>query len=422
MTMPKSKTAKKKATKTNQLSKPSAKKANAKKESGSLTDKSNPHIKLGYLQKKLKDGVSQCRVCNHYCVLKEGEYGICGIRKNIKGDIYLMVYGRSAAANIDPIEKKPLFNFMPGTDVFTIGTIGCNLGCDFCQNWETAQAAKEVGKQKQEFAERLFEYGYKLSPEQIIKMCIDKNIKTVAFSYNEPTIFLEYALDTMKLAKKAGIKTVFVTNGFMSKESLDMMKGYLDAVNIDVKSFSEDFYKRLCKARLQPVLDNIKRCHEMGIWIEVTTLFIPGENDSDEEMEKIADFVASVDKSIPWHVTGFYPAYKMLDKTPTPSDTLKRAYDIGRKKLNYVYTGNIYDPTGESTYCPKCNNLLIERENYYTTVVGLEIGKRDVEDNKKRYGKEDSKGNGKRNEKGDGKARGIAKCNKCGQEIKGVFE
>jgi pyruvate formate lyase activating enzyme len=209
----------------------------------------------------------------------------------------------------------------------------------------------------------------------------------IAFSYNEPSIFFEYALDTMKLAKKQGIKTCYVTNGYGSSEQMKRLKGYLDAVNIDLKSFNDSFYRKICKARLQPVLETIRLCHKLGIWVEVTTLFIPGENDSDEEMEKISDFIASVDKNIPWHVTAFYPTYEMMDKQPTPPETLKRAYRIGKKKINHVYAGNIYENDMESTYCPKCKKKLIDRRGFYSVVVGLS-------------------GN---------------KCRFCGEEIKGEF-
>ncbi len=311
----------------------------------------------------------RCTACNNYCIISEGRSGICGVRKNINGELYLLVYGRAAAAHIDPMEKKPLFHFLPGEQIFTIGTIGCNFACDFCQNWDISQAGKSLRNKPPEEAKELLEYGYRLSPSDIIDACKEKGIKAVAFSYNEPVIFFEYAFDTMKLAKKEGIRTVFVSNGYESEEALESMKGYLDAMNIDIKAFNDDFYRRLCKARLAPVLETVKKAHSLGIWIECTTLFVPGENDSEDEMGQIADFISSVSRDIPWHVTAFYPQYKMTDKEPTGHSTLIRAHETGKKKLDYVYVGNVYDRERSATYCPQCRTRLIDRDYYETRIL-----------------------------------------------------
>lgn len=337
------------------------------------------------LWSKYKNDV-KCTACNNYCIIPKGKTGICGVRKNINGELFLLVYGQAAATNIDPMEKKPLYHFMPGQPIFSVGTVGCNFGCEFCQNSGISQATKKIGKIEQ--SDEILKYGYGLMPKDIIKYCKEKNIRAVAFTYNEPVIFFEYAFDTMKLAKKEGIKTVFVSNGYESSEALEMMKDHLDAINIDLKSFNDDFYKKLCHARLAPVLGTIKKCHELGIWVEITTLLIPGENDSEEEITKIADFIASIDKNIPWHISRFHPEYNMMDKDATPHEALIKAYEIGRKRLNFVYVGNVNDPKRSSTYCPKCNNTLIERDYYDVSIVGLVKNK----------------------------------CKKCNFEIAGVFE
>ena len=328
----------------------------------------------------------RCLACSHYCVLSEGQVGICGIRKNIKNELYLLVYGQAAAANIDPMEKKPLFHFLPGQKIFTIGTVGCNFACEFCQNWDISQSVKQL-KKSSEIEGELESYGYKLPPEAIVDFCVKNKIKAIAFSYNEPTVFFEYAYDTAVLAKKKNIKTVFVSNGYFSKEAIENIRPYLDAINIDLKSFNEEFYMKTCKAKLKVVLDNIKLAHKLGYWIEITTLLIPDANDSEEEIGKIAAFIASVDKNIPWHVTAFHPEYKMLDKESTPLSTLEKAYNIGKKHLNYVYAGNLPAKDMESTFCHKCNELLIERRYYQVKIKALKDGK----------------------------------CKKCGQSIPGIF-
>jgi len=318
------------------------------------------------LYKKKANKKVECQACNWYCNIPEGLTGICGIRQNKGGDLYLLVYGKAIAVHVDHIEKKPLFHFMPGTEIFSFGTVGCNFHCLFCQNWDISQIKLKDDSEV---------IGEDLSPQDAVDYCLKNNIPSIAYTYNEPAIFFEYAYDTAKLAHKHGIKNVFVSNGYESKEALKKIHPYLDAINIDLKGFNEDFYKDICSAKLQPVLENIKRTYKMGIWLEVTTLVIPGKNDSDEELKAIAEYVASVSKDIPWHVTAFYPQYKMMDVPPTQSSTLERAYKIGKKAgLNYVYTGNIPGMEAESTKCPECGELVIKR-------FGLDCDSCEVDDN-----------------------------------------
>ena len=312
------------------------------------------------LWKKLKDKKVECQLCSHRCKISEEEKGICGVRENRGGTLYSLAYGKVIAANIDPIEKKPLFHFLPGTISFSIATAGCNFHCSFCQNWDISQLSKEW---KGEFP------GKDLSCEEIVEEAVKNKCKSIAYTYTEPTIFFEYAYDTAKLAQKKGLKNVFVTNGFQTPETIEKMVGVIDAANIDLKSFSGEFYRKVCGGRLQPVLEAIKMMWEKKIWVEVTTLVIPGQNDSDEELGKIAQFLASVSCDIPWHISRFYPQYKMRDNIPTPLETLHRAYEIGKKAgLNYIYVGNVWGDKYESTYCPVCGEVLIKRIGYLTEV------------------------------------------------------
>jgi len=321
------------------------------------------------LYKKLPINKVECTACSWYCKIAEGKSGICGVRKNIKGDLYLLVYGKPVAVNIDPIEKKPLFHFLPGTEIFSVGTVGCNFACDFCQNWDISQIDKCRD------AKYCVSTDSDLSPQDIINYCLKNNIPSIAFTYNEPAIFFEYAYDTIKFAKKHGIKTVYVSNGFESKEQIEMLKDNLDAINIDLKAFTEEFYQKVCHAKLAPVLENIKRFYEAGIWTEITTLLIPGENDSEKEITQIAKFLKNISPDLPWHLSAFHPDYKMLNKNTTPLSSLQKAYEIGKKiGLNYIYLGNVPASTLESTYCPNCQSLLIERIGYNIKVDNLKNG------------------------------------------------
>lgn len=318
------------------------------------------NMKESILYEKLKDNKVQCLACHNQCFVSDGKTGICGVRQNINGNLYLLVYGKAISVNIDPIEKKPLFHFLPGQKAFSLGTLGCNFNCDFCQNWEISQAPKI---QNAQYAIPNTAYwGEDWLPEKIVNYCKENKIPIIAYTYNEPTIWAEYALDTMKLAKKEGIKNIWVSNGFMSERTLELISPYLDAINIDLKSFSEDFYKKICKARLKPIKENIKEIWQKGIWTEITTLIIPGLNDSKKDLKQIAQFLKDISSDLPWHISAFYPCYKMLNRPATPQEILISAYEIGKKAgLEYIYTGNIPDSHYESTFCPKCNTIVIER-------------------------------------------------------------
>jgi pyruvate formate lyase activating enzyme len=284
------------------------------------------------LYKKMDERV-RCLACAHKCLIGKEQTGICGVRKNINGKLYLLVYGKVVSMNVDPIEKKPLYHFLPKTESFSVGTVGCNLGCSFCQNFDISQMSKD------EFGRKIL--GREIGPEEIVKEAVRSGCKSVAYTYNEPVIWCEGVKEIAELAHKNGLKNVMVTNGYWSKESFEFLKDCIDAVNIDLKSISEEFYESLCRARLQPVKDTIERCVKAGMHVEVTTLLIPGENDSEKELERIARFLADLDKNIVWHISRFFPMYKMQDKRVTPMSSLEKAYKIGRKYLKHVYLGNV---------------------------------------------------------------------------------
>lgn len=331
-------------------------------------------MKKALLFKKLENKKVQCTACKQYCKILPGKTGICGVRKNIKGELFLLVYGQAAAVQVDPIEKKPLYHFLPGAEALSIGTLGCNFGCLFCQNWSLSQAAKTAfaGQKEQEQISSLSEYGQELSPEQIVDHAKQNKIPVIAYTYNEPTIFVEYAYETAKLAQQNKIKNVFVSNGYESDESLELMRLYLDALNIDLKAFSDDFYKKTCKARLKPVLETIKKVKELGIWQEITTLLIPSMNDSKKELEELTKFLASVDVNIPWHISAFHPDYKMRETVETSHETLLKAYEIGKKAgLKFIYIGNVYDAEHAATFCPKCGEKLIDRIGFGAKVLNF---------------------------------------------------
>lgn len=299
----------------------------------------------------------RCCLCNHNCVIKEGKRGICSVRENHNGKLYSLVYGKSVSVGVDPIEKKPLFHFYPETSSYSFATVGCNFHCLHCQNWNISQMPK--GRQGKIIGEEL-------EPRKIVSEAKGLGCKTIAYTYTEPTIFFEYAYDTAKLAHQEGIKNIFVTNGYTSSEAIKEIAPFLDAANVDLKSFDEDFYHEVCGAKLQPVLDNIRLYKELGVWVEVTTLLIPGYNDDEIQLKEIAEFIKRVGDEIPWHITAFYPAYKLLDVPSTPVESLRKARDIGLNSgLRYVYEGNVPGGGGENTYCYSCGELLIERSGFY---------------------------------------------------------
>ena len=310
------------------------------------------------LYKKLENKIVQCNVCFHRCKIALQKRGICGVRENRNGKLFLLVYGKAIAEHLDPIEKKPFFHFLPGTHSLSIATVGCNFRCKNCQNWDISQGPK-LNREIQ---------GFELSPEKIVEEALRQNAQSISYTYTEPTIFMEYALDTMKLAKEKGLKNNWVTNGFMTKETLELIIPYLDAVNVDLKSFSDKFYKEICGGELRPILDNLKYMKDKGIWVEVTTLVIPTLNDTKQNFEKIADFIRNeLGIEVPWHISRFSPeiSWKLQDLPSTPEETIHQAREIGIKKgLKYVYSGNLFGNDGENTYCPKCGKLAILRTGF----------------------------------------------------------
>lgn len=322
-------------------------------------------MKEAYLYKKLQDNGTQCQTCAHYCQIAKGKIGICGVRKNENGKIYSLVYGRACAVNIDPIEKKPFFHFLPGTKSLSFAAPGCNFSCQNCQNWTISQAPKIFNEIN----------GENILPEAIVDLAVKNKLPSISYTYTEPAIFLEYALNTMKLAKEKHIKNCWVTNGFLSKETLELIAPYLDAANVDLKGFSEEFYKKYCGGRLQPVLNTLKEMKTLrrgsgqeGIWVEITTLIIPGLNDDQKTLKAMADFIKNeLGPETPWHVTEFCGAisWKLQAIPDTPIESMEKARQIGLEAgLKYVYCGNIPGIEGENTFCPKCKTKAIDRLGY----------------------------------------------------------
>ncbi|MHC5158001.1 MAG: AmmeMemoRadiSam system radical SAM enzyme [Planctomycetota bacterium] len=314
------------------------------------------HLKKAVLWEPSGDLV-HCFLCNWNCKIANGKKGRCFVRKNIDGTLYSLNYDKLCAANPDPIEKKPLFHFQPGTKSFSIAAPGCNFQCVFCQNWQISQMP-----QLQNDLE-----GSEYTPQQIVNAALQSGCKSIAYTYTEPTVFMELCEETATLAKQNGLSIVFVSNGFMTTEAIDFARPWLDGINVDLKAFSETYYHDLCKAKLQPVLDTITTiAQQTDIWMEITTLVVPGQNDSDEELKSIAEFIAGLSVDIPWHVSRFYPQYKMTDTKPTNGTSLERAIDIGKEAgLRYIYVGNLPGARAESTYCYSCGALLIERTGYH---------------------------------------------------------
>ena len=311
-----------------------------------------------YLYEKLSGEKVRCKTCSHYCLVSPRKRGICGVRENRRGNFFALNYGRLAACHIDPIEKKPLFHFLPGTKSLSIATAGCNLRCENCQNWEISQGPKP----DKEIV------GEEISPKRVVEIAIQNNLPSISYTYTEPTIFLEYALDTMKLAKQAGLKNIWVSNGYTSPEAFELISPYLDAANVDLKSFAEEFYIQHCGAKLQPVLDTLRRIKSKKIWVEITTLVIPSLSDSKEMFEDIARFIKKeLGPKTPWHISQFSGviSWKLRNLPKTPVETLKAAYEVGKKAgLKYVYTDNVPGLPSENTFCPRCETLVINRAGY----------------------------------------------------------
>ena len=285
------------------------------------------------LYEKLQDDRVRCGVCPHHCIIAEGKRGICAVRENREGTLYALNYGKAIAVAIDPIEKKPLNHFLPGTTAYSFATIGCNLRCLWCQNWAISQASKP---------DRPI-YGEDISPEEHVRRALAAGCPSIAYTYTEPIIFVEYALDTMKLAREAGLKNIWKTAGYATKETLDAIIPYLDAVNVDLKGTDDEVYKEYCGGTAQPVLDTIKHFHAAGVHLEITTLVVPGVNDRIDQLERMARFIAEeVGKEVPWHVNRFFPGWKMMDTAITPMETLETAAALGKKfGLQYVHIGNV---------------------------------------------------------------------------------
>ena len=329
------------------------------------------------LWRKIDNQAVECRACEWRCKIPLGKAGICGVRQNQGGELKLVVRGKPAEVALDPIEKKPLFHFLPGSSIYSIGTVGCNLKCEFCQNWEISQSRYTINDKR---ATRV---------KEIVDYCVKNKINSIAFTYNEPTILSEWAREIMKQAKKRQIYGVYVSNGYMTNDVLDYLEGEIDAYNIDLKSFSERYYQNICHARLAPVLKNIKEIYRRKKWLEITTLVVPGKNDSHRELKEIAEFIAGVSPSIPWHVSAFRPEYLMMEVEATKKEKLEEAYEIGKKTgLKYVYAGNVYDLKMSSTVCPGCGLEAIIRDGY------------EIRENKLKTGV----------------------CPKCGDKIEGVWE
>jgi pyruvate formate lyase activating enzyme len=309
-------------------------------------------MKEAMLYEKLSDRRVHCHLCNHRCLIGEGKRGICAVRENRGGTLYTLVYRRLISRNVDPVEKKPMFHFAPGSRSFSVATVGCNFRCDFCQNYEISQMPREKNQVT----------GEDVAPEEIVAMARNTGCKTIAYTYTEPTIYFEYAYDIAQRASKEGLKNIFVTNGYMTEEALRTFHPHLHGANVDLKAFRDEFYRERCGGRLEGVLHSLRVMRELGVWVEITTLIIPGLNDSEEELRDLAGFIVSLGKEVPWHISRFHPMYRMLDRSPTAVKILDRARKMGLEAgLRYVYTGNVPGDAGEDTFCYHCGQLLVDR-------------------------------------------------------------
>ncbi len=312
------------------------------------------------------DARVRCNLCAHRCVIAPGRQGACNVRQNRDGVLYTLAYGSTIAQHVDPIEKKPLFHFRPGSRAFSIATPGCNFRCQFCQNYEISQMPREQD----------FFAGEPATPEELAVAAQRAGCASIAYTYTEPTIFAEYALDTARQARARGLHNVFVSNGYMTGELLEEMAGLIDGINVDLKAGRGEFYRKISGAAFAPVLANLKTIQRLGVWLEVTTLVIPGLNDGDDELRWVAGFLHDeLGPDVPWHISRFYPNYRMSDRLPTPASTLERAWRIGLDAgLHYVYVGNLPGNQTESTLCPHCGRTLIARAGYRVRQVALREG------------------------------------------------
>ena len=314
---------------------------------------------------KLGGGMVQCFLCPNQCILSKGQIGICRARKNVDGELYVMNYGKIAASHIDPIEKKPFFHFLPGSKAFSVASTGCNVRCLYCQNWQIAQVFPwEVES-------------FDMSPQELVDKALEAGAESIAFTYAEPVAFFEYMLATAKIAKEKAIKTVVVTAGYINPEPLRELCRYVDAIKVDLKGFDEEFYRKVVGGRLQPVLDALKVIKQEGVWLEIVNLLVPGENDSEEEVRKMAKWIKeNLGDDVPLHFSRFHPDYKLKNLPPTPLETIIQAREIAMSEgLKYVYTGNVYYPEGEATYCPESGEKVIQRQGFFVTENKLENGR-----------------------------------------------
>ncbi|MBU1397702.1 MAG: AmmeMemoRadiSam system radical SAM enzyme [Proteobacteria bacterium] len=319
------------------------------------------------LYEHLKDKKVRCNLCKHNCTIEDGKRGICGVRENREGVLNTLVYGKLIARQIDPIEKKPLFHFLPGSLSYSIATAGCNFKCLFCQNADISQMPDD---------NKGLIMGGSCTPEDVVASAVKANCKSISYTYTEPTVYFEFARDTAILAQKKGLKNIFVTNGYMSREALGMIQPFLDAANVDLKAYNKDFYRKMCGAKLENVKETLVDMKSSGIFVEVTTLLIPGLNDDKKEIEELAMFITdSLGPETPWHISRFHPTYKLEDRPSTPLETLVSARKTGMKcGLKYVYTGNVPGEEGESTFCYNCGKMLIERIGFYVKKNAVENG------------------------------------------------
>ncbi|MEE8432313.1 MAG: AmmeMemoRadiSam system radical SAM enzyme [Candidatus Desulfatibia sp.] len=311
-----------------------------------------------YLYEPLENQQVKCNLCNHRCVIKDGRRGLCNVRENQEGTLKTLVYGRLISQAVDPIEKKPLYHFYPGSLSYSVATVGCNFRCRFCQNADIAQMPTE---------QKGLIMGNYCTPEEVVNQTVQAGCQSISYTYTEPTVYFEFAFETAKLASAKGIQNIFVTNGYMTAEALHMINPYLDAANVDLKAFTEDFYKTYCGARLKHVKESLILMKSLGIFVEVTTLLIPGLNDDKKELEDLAAFVADdLGSETPWHISRFHPTYKLTDRPSTPVATLIAAREIGIKAgLKYVYLGNVPGEGGEKTFCYQCGKILIDRWGFH---------------------------------------------------------
>ncbi|MBN2418458.1 MAG: AmmeMemoRadiSam system radical SAM enzyme [Deltaproteobacteria bacterium] len=315
-------------------------------------------MKEACLYEKLENKRVRCFLCSHKCLIKEGARGICGVRENRSGILVSLVYDKIIAMHFDPIEKKPLFHFLPGSSSCSIATVGCNFKCLFCQNADISQMPSDHDKIT----------GKDIKPAQIVEEALNSGSSSISYTYTEPTVYFELSLDTSRAAVSKGLKNVFVSNGYMTEACLKEIYPDLHAANIDLKAFSDRFYKQQCGARLEPVLKTLETIKNLGIWLEVTTLLIPGLNDSEKELKSIASFLADLDPNIPWHISRFHPTYRLTDTPPTSATSIQKAREYGYESgLRYVYTGNLPGDEGENTFCHVCKEPLINRYGFYVT-------------------------------------------------------